>query len=242
MARRPTRSMRHVVALGPRVALAVVGLVAIVGVVLLQGEAGPLTNDCGAGRGSPAARYAANAGMPCTWTATVIGEVHGHTAPGGEADGTVIGDAHSARQVEVVILGDPVTAGGTQWVHVYVPTYGTGAGDRDLFTWLPRSIDGQPQLTESVEAACPPTRDNLSTLGILDPMTRARCLGSSAVTVTGMVSSQGGPVSYDVDPPWLSGANGAPSGFSIRNEPYASRSTCRHEATSRSRPSASSSS
>jgi hypothetical protein len=205
------------------VGLAVVALLAVAGVLFYLGSRGaepaPLDIACGPVAGPSGGPYLAIAGVPCTKTAIVTGDVQGYVAPGGATDGSLIGDARNGARIRVVILGDAVITGGVPWVRVYVPTYESGGGDRDIFTWLPVSVDGTLQVVEIAETACPPTRDNLSTLGVLDPITRARCLGGGSITVSGAAGGQRGPVGYDVDPTWLSGWRERP-GFSIRNEPF----------------------
>ena len=205
------------------IGLAVIALLALAGALFYLGSRGAEPESpgsaCGPVAGPSGGPYMPIAGVPCTKTAIVTGDVQGYVAPGGATDGTVIGDARNDARIRVVILGDAVITGGVPWVRVYVPTYESGAGDRDIFTWLPMSVDGTLHVVDIAETACPPTRDNLSTLGALDPITRTRCLGGASVTVTGATGGQRGPVGYDVDPTWLSGWRER-RGFSIRNEPF----------------------
>ena len=165
-------------------------------------------------------------GMPCAHVATLVGQNHGYLAPGGQADGTLFGsdrwgiDSNQGSRLPVAVIGDTVVASGVPWARVYVPSSPGSGGDADVFTWLPLAVAGELRIVDIRASECPATRDNPSTLGVLDPITRARCLGAGAFTITGRSGRQAAPVAYDVEPAWLSGWSGDPAGFSIRADPF----------------------
>jgi hypothetical protein len=164
-------------------------------------------------------------GLPCTRVGTLVGENPGYAAPGGPLDGTLLGsgrwgiDSNQDSRLSISILGDSVIASGVPWVRAYMPAYPSGGGDNDLFTWLPLAVEGKLRIVDIRTPECPSTRDNLSTLGVLDPFTLARCLGAGSFTVTGRTGLQRRPVAYDVEPAWIGGWSGEHQGFSLRDEP-----------------------
>lgn len=203
--------------------LGAVGALAILIWLLGHSELKPVTNvldlpcDPVPGATRPTSSF------PCTRSATLVGENPGYLGPGGAPDGTLLGSARwganndQDSSIRVVILGDSVIAAGVPWARVYVPAQGGGGGSSELFTWLPVAVDGKLRLVDIQTPECPPTRDNLSTLGALDPFTRARCLGSGAFTATGVSGRTSAFVGYDVRPEWLSGWHQRGASFSIRD-------------------------
>jgi hypothetical protein len=139
-----------------------------------------------------------------SWTLAEM-DLAAHARAGGPAR-PVGGDDRPIKQGQrLVILGNAVTVDGTAWLRVYVVPRQRGAdiGVGDVFTWVPATRGGRATLSAPEAESCPPTRDNLSTLGALDPFTRARCLGAATVTVEGRTARAYLPSAYDAQPPWL---------------------------------------
>ena len=173
-------------------------------------SAGPV----GAGDGDPAML----AGIPTTRRARVVVDLEGHLDPGGPPFRDSGGPTVIERGQDVVILGDPVTVGATEWVRVYVIPYTSGAGPSDFFTWLPLMADGQAVLIDVPQVPCPAAPRGLDVLAQLDQLTRLRCQGSDGLSITGITWTERLPVWYGVVPAWMGGANEPNNGaFSIHS-------------------------
>jgi hypothetical protein len=130
-----------------------------------------------------------------TWTTELL------DAPGGSKIDP--GGATQMRGgIAIAVLGDPIASRGSSWYRAFALSNQT-SGPADYFGWIPADPDGTGGLALGPRAACPLGDTGIADLSVLDPFTRARCLGAASYDLEGYAGWFPLPVWYDVQPAWM---------------------------------------
>lgn len=108
----------------------------------------------------------------------------------------------------LAIFEGPKLVAGEAWFRVYVLPNDSW-GPTDYFAWVPLHAPGGVEaITVQDPPACP-NGPGILALGVLDPFTRARCVGAASFGFQGWTWIRSLPTWYRITPEWLGEQNGA---------------------------------